>query len=80
MTDSRYQHQSWLVRCWRDRHLLRIPFEALGCWWLDRKKKRDNWFVPLTLAQSWHMALGMCDVRRNWVYSYEECKERRRRR
>lgn len=75
MTDSRYQNQSWLVRRWRDRWLLLVPYWTFR-WWVNcrRLPSGDPWQMPV--ADWWSLALGHCDVRRNWIYTWSEAESR----
>jgi hypothetical protein len=61
---KRYQHCSWLVRRWRDRWLLLVPYWAFRTWL--RGEDLPHWSV----------ARGWCDYRRDYVYTYAEIKER----
>lgn len=70
---DRYQNQSWLVRRWRDRYLLKVPFAAIRMW----LSNLVYWDEPLLFHDAWHIACGLCDMERNWVYSWEEIKARR---
>lgn len=70
---DRYQYQSWLVRRWRDRHLLMVPFHAIR-YWAHQRKRPD----PLCFAHCWSIERGMADVRRNYLWDWAEVKERLR--
>lgn len=71
---DRYQYQSWLVRRWRDRFLLLIPFHAIELWVKSQRFDHDE---PLTWAQCWSLARGLCDVRRNFVWDWAELGSRK---
>lgn len=64
---KRYQNCGWLEKRCRDRHLLQVPYQTLKGWALNL-----NHEYPLTLKQSYRVARGLCDAKRNWIYSWDE--------
>lgn len=61
---TRYQDCSWLVRRWRDRWLLLVPYWAVR-WWSMSPRDEEFGF-------EWSCALGWCDVKRRFFYTTEE--------
>lgn len=69
---DRYQYQSWVVRRWRDRYLLAVPFKALRMWWANRHRTGDD---ALPWDHAWSIARGLADVSRNYVYDFRDLNE-----
>lgn len=77
MKDNRYQNQNWLVKLWRRRYYLPIPFVAIKIWWHERNREmRDEHDWSLTFKQSWGLATGLAQVPMNWVYDWDDMKTR----
>jgi hypothetical protein len=71
--DPRYQHQSWLIRRWRDRYNLLIPFVAMQCWYHEHTREledQDDW--RLTFGQCWHLAIGLTQGKKQHHFTSEE--------
>ena len=60
---NRYQDQTWYVKLWRRRHYLSIPLLAYSY-------SRGG----LSLRTSWRIAIGMAQVKMNWLYDWEDIK------
>lgn len=75
--EDRYQYQNWFVRRWRDRHLLRVPFEALYLYWYNgpHAGKDEEDYDPLSFSNCWGIACGMADVHREYLYDWDEIKD-----
>lgn len=66
---ARYQYQNWLVRRWRDRWLLCVPWWTLRTWLHQFKSER-----PLPLRHCYSIERGMADVRRNYLWDWAEVR------
>lgn len=66
--ENRFQNQNWLVKLWRRRWLILIPFEALMIW----VRNRDE----LPFKHCWGIAHGFAHMpgRMNWIYDWDEVK------
>jgi hypothetical protein len=66
--ENRFQNQNWLVKLWRRRWLILVPFEALMIW---IRNKDDLWF-----KDCWGIAHGLAHMpgRMNWIYDWDEVK------
>lgn len=67
---QRYQYQSWWVKRWRDRYLLRVPWHAFRTWCHQFKSQR-----PLPWKHCWSIERGMADVFRGYLYDSSELTE-----
>ena len=68
---NRYQNQNWFVKRWRDRHLIGIPWEAIRIYWYNGPHNKDE-DDPLSFSNSWSIACGLCDSKREYWYSWDE--------
>lgn len=64
---TRYQDCSWLVRRWRDRWLLLVPY-----WYALSLLRNSSSDRPLPIDVCWSLARGTCDVQRHYFYTYDE--------
>lgn len=76
--DDRYQHQSFWVKRLRDLWLLMIPYWAVRSWIREQSWECPNVYgiEPLSFKVCWSVACGMCDLKRNWVYTGAELEAR----
>jgi hypothetical protein len=73
MSDPRYQHQSWLVRRWRDRHNLCIPLTAIRVW-VDEQRGLNGGpgRSRMSFSNCWSLACGIADGKKqHWFYGTE---------
>lgn len=71
--DDRYQHQAWLVRRWRDRHYLSVPFIAIRVWYYEQTRDlRDDWGWRLSFKNAWGLAVGMAQCKQQHHYYLNE--------
>lgn len=70
MSDKRFQECSPIVKAWRLRHYIGIPFHAVKMW-VHSIILRDAY--PLSLC--WTIAIGLAQVKMNWVYDMELFEE-----
>jgi len=68
---DRYQFQPWYIKLWRRRHYLRIPYSAFRMVILTRCGER-----PFSFRTAWSVAIGLADVKMNWVYDWNEIKKK----
>ena len=69
--DTRYQNQTWLVRRWRDRWLLAVPwiaFRGWRQWWTTGGVRAGR----VRFADAWSIARGHADGKRQWWFTAEE--------
>jgi hypothetical protein len=72
-TDDRYQHQTWLVRCWRRRHYFAIPFVAFRIWRSEQTRElQDEHDWRLSFKNSWRLATGLAQGKMKWFYYSSE--------
>lgn len=82
----RFQECPWYVRLWRRvRHQWNLPYEAVRFWWLDRRRGphpvtniqtgEDVLIMPMTLKQSWGLALGLSHCAMDYTYTWEEVQK-----
>jgi hypothetical protein len=70
--DPRYQHQSWLVRRWRDRYNFLIPVWAVRWWYYEQTREDDEEFDRMYLAVCWNLACGHADFKKRHYYRIDE--------
>lgn len=70
MTVKRYQECSPLVKLWRRRHQLLIPFRAVY-WWVWMRLHRGA-TPPDSFPVLWSISVGLSDNRMDWWYTIEE--------
>jgi hypothetical protein len=68
---NRYQYQPWYIKLWRRRHYLSIPFVALRA---HLSRPEDLHRPPFKIA--WSIAIGLAQVKMNWLYDWSDLKER----
>lgn len=73
---DRYQHQPWYVKLWRRRHYVPIPLAALRMW-LSRPHCEDG--EVLSFKVCWSIAIGLAQVKMNWLHDWSEIRDRMRR-
>jgi hypothetical protein len=66
---DRYQYQPWYIKLWRRRHYILIPFSAFKMW-------ARGVFDKCQFRFCWSIAKGIAQCNMNWVYDWEEVKER----
>ena len=74
---ARYQNQSWVVRRWRDRWLLTIPYTAITMWFRTRSRKvvaDPDAITNLPFSHCWSLACGLADGDRDYWYTSEEVR------
>lgn len=74
---DRYQHQPWYVKLWRRRHYVPIPYTTIRIWLAERKRPledEDDWL--LSFKSCWGLATGLAQANMNWVYDWDEVKNR----
>ena len=73
---ARYQNQSWIVKRWRDRWLILIPYTAMSMWFRTRSRKvraeSEVYITDLPFSHCWSIACGLADGDRNYWYTSEE--------
>lgn len=70
---DRYQYQSWYIKLWRLRWYLYIPIDILFSYLHDLFLSKS---YKESLHNKWSIAVGMAQLRMNWVYDLEEvCDE-----
>lgn len=80
--NNRFQNQNWLVRFWRRRWLLYVPFDAVTIWLSNIGNKEidqdDGYVSSITFSIAWKIAHGLAHMpdRMNWIYDWDEVKER----
>lgn len=72
---DRYQYQPWYIKLWRRRHYIPIPIVALLAY-LGRPSFEDG-DVP-SFKVCWHLAIGLAQVKMNWLHDWEEVRARLR--
>src|SRR5688572_11392391 len=70
---TRYQNQSFLVKRLRDLWILAVTYDFLCMWFHHTFDHDSNDYSARTL---WSIAKGMCDIRRNFYWTWDECKGR----
>lgn len=65
---DRYQAQPRIVRLWRHRHLVRVPWDAWRLWLGSSGWSGISW------SDAWCIALGEGHERMNWFYTLEELR------
>lgn len=63
---KKFQDCNWIVKLWRYRWYLTIPFRYIWIKWI-----RNN---ELHGSMVWAVLIGDAQIRMNWVYEYEESK------
>ena len=66
--EKRYQECSPLVKLWRRRHYLKVPFRWLQ-WKLFSKDKQFN------SKTTWRLLIGMAQSDMKWYYTEDEFKD-----
>jgi hypothetical protein len=66
---DRYQYQSWYIKFWRRRYYILIPIFAFKMW---VKGSFNNYRFRIC----WSIAKGLAQAKMNWLYDWEEVKER----
>ena len=64
--EDRYQYQPWYICFWRRRYYIMIPYTTFKFW----KGNKISWKL------CWSIAMGIIQYKMNWVYDWEEVKER----
>ena len=70
---KRYQDCNWLVKLWRRRHYLLIPFQTLHIiWkkWINPYKRENDERFPVKLY--WDIAKADAEVKVNWYYTQDD--------
>jgi|ERR1043165_6584848 hypothetical protein len=70
---SRYQDQTKLVKRCRDLWLLLLPYDFL-CMWFHYTFDRDS--DDYSARTLWSIARSICDVRRQYFWTWDEVKSR----
>ena len=77
---DRYQDQNWIVKIWRRRWYLLIPFDVLLMWARYRLKHRrerpGDDELPMSFSNFWSLAIGIAQCKMMWVYEWEDVKAR----
>jgi len=68
---DRYQYQPWHIKLWRRRHYIRIPLMALKFYIADFSRGCHS---ALSLRNAWSIAIGLAQVKMNWLWDYAEIK------
>lgn len=71
--DDRFQNQNWLVRLWRFRHCLPIPFVASRIYYREQTREmrdEDDW--RMRFVDCWGLATGLAQGSMKWYYTMEE--------
>ena len=63
---KRYQDCSFLVRMWRRRHYIPIPFQTLYSWLRYRDQE------GFTLLGWWQLHIGLAQVKMLWIYDMND--------
>lgn len=66
---DRFQYQPWYVKLWRYRYYIPIPFYATKMWLFSK-------WDCFSFGNAWSIAVGLAQVKMNWLYSWEEAKTR----
>jgi hypothetical protein len=75
--EKRYQNCSWYEKLWRRRHYISVPWVGFKIWWHERRRPlddEDDW--RMTFGQCVGLAKGLAQAKMNWVYDWDEVKER----
>ena len=65
---KRYQDSNWIVKLWRRRHYVYIPFKFISY----KLRGRDDFPNNKTL---WRVLVGLAQCDMKWTYTGEEVKE-----
>jgi hypothetical protein len=66
---NRFQDQSWYVKLWRYRWYLKVPFDAVRIYFVNKKIcDRDFYFA-------YSLAMGEAHYKMKWLYTMEEAME-----
>jgi len=78
LLDGRYQHQPWYVKIWRRvKYQWNLPWVAFSIWrWEKIKSLSDDHHERMSWRNCWGLANGLSQVKMNWVYDWEEVKDR----
>lgn len=66
--DDRYQHQNFLVKVWRCRYYLLVPWSVFMMWWSSRKNPHTQPFPR------WSLAIGLAQTCMRYWYTWNEIK------
>jgi len=69
---KRYQDCNWIVKLWRLRHYVYIPFRWLR-WMFDESDAPELQYC--TSKTKWKILLGVAQCDMNWTYTREEVNE-----
>ena len=67
---NRFQDQPWHIKLWRYRYYILIPYWATRMWLFE------NFKDPLSFKNCWSIAIGLAQINMEWLYSWEESKQR----
>ena len=73
--DDRYQNQNLLVKIWRRRWYLLIPYSTIDMWLRNVFHLRDEEGTFGSLRVYWSIAVGSAQGPMKWYYTMEETKE-----
>jgi len=80
---NRYQYQPWYIKLWRRRHYIPIPFVAASIYLASERARMksvllsaDEDWVPLSWRNSWSIAIGLAQVKMNWLHDWSEIRDR----
>ena len=65
---KRYQDSNWIVKLWRRRHYVYIPFKFISY----KLRRRYDFPNNKTL---WRVLVGLAQCDMKWTYTIEEVKE-----
>ena len=69
--NNRFQNQPWYIKLWRTRHYIIVPFETL----VNKiRSPKEPWGLL------WSIVIGFAQSRMEYYYTWEEVKDRLRKR
>jgi len=63
---DRYQNQTFLVKLFRRRHQIRVPYDTIKFYF---EQERDG--KEFTFCQCFDVAVGWSHIKMKWVYTWE---------